>query len=40
MNLPTKQKRTHRRGEQTCGCRGGESGMGGSLGLVDADCDI
>ena len=23
MNLPTKQKQTHRRREQTCGCHGG-----------------
>ena len=23
MNLPTKQKQTHRHGEQTCGCQGG-----------------
>lgn len=24
MILPTKQKRTHAHGEQTCGCQGGE----------------
>ena len=24
MNLSTKQKETHRHGEQTCGCQGGE----------------
>ena len=23
MNLPTKQKQTHRHREQTCGCQGG-----------------
>ena len=23
MNLSTKQKQTHRHGEQTCGCQGG-----------------
>ena len=34
MNLPTKQKQTHRRREPTCGCQGGgrrmdwESGAG------------
>ena len=28
MNLPTEQKQTHRRGEQTCGCRGGGGGSG------------
>ena len=39
-NEPTlKQKQTHRRRDQTCGCQvGGEEGAGqtGSLGLVDA----
>ena len=33
MSLSTKQKLTHRRREQTCGCQGGEScgrdGVGG-----------
>ena len=28
MNLPTKQKKTHRRREQTCGCQGGKGGSG------------
>ena len=28
MNLPTKQKQTHRHGEQTCGCQGGGGGSG------------
>ena len=39
MNLSTKQKQTHRRGEQTCGCQGGGGGEGwsGSLGLADAN---
>ena len=39
MNLPTKQKQTHRHRDQTCGCQGGERGEGwtGSLGLVDAN---
>ena len=39
MNLPSKQKQTHRHRDQTCGCQvGGEEGAGqtGSLGLVDA----
>ena len=39
MNLSTKQKRTHRYREQTCGCQGG-GGVGegriGSLGLAEA----
>ena len=26
MNLPTKQKQTHRQREQTCGCQGGGGG--------------
>ena len=33
MNLPMKQKQTHRHREQTCGYQG----VGGSLGLVDAN---
>ena len=39
MNLPVKQKRTHRHREQTCGCQGGGVGEGwiGSLGLADAN---
>ena len=42
MNLFTKQKRTHRHKEQSCGCQGGwemGDGMGwtGSLGLADAN---
>ena len=38
MNLPTKQKQTHRHREQTCGCQGrGGGGWIGSLGLVDAN---
>ena len=37
MNLPMKQKQTHRHREQTCGCPGGrEEGWTGSLGLADA----
>lgn len=28
MNLPIKQKQTHRLGEQTCGCQGGREGGG------------
>ena len=43
MNLSTKQKQTHRRRGQTCGCQAGE-GLGegriGSLGLADANCYI
>ena len=35
MNLSTKQKQTHRHGEQTCGCQGGkgerEGGMDGEF---------
>ena len=40
MNLSTKQKQTHRRREQTCGCQGGGvvgEGWSGSLGLADAN---
>ena len=39
MNLSTKQKQTHRHGEQTCGCQGVEERVGwtGSLGLVYAN---
>ena len=40
MNLSTKQKQTHRRREQTCGCQGGgvmREGWSGSLGLADAN---
>ena len=35
MNLSTKQKQTHRHGEQTCGCQGegGRSGMDGEFGV-------
>ena len=41
MNLSTEQKPTHRHGARTCGCRGGESGLGEvSLGSVAANCDI
>ena len=29
MNLSTKQKQTHRHGEQTCGCQGGRGAGGG-----------
>ena len=37
MNLPTKQKHTHRHREQTCGCQGGRGeGWSGKLGLADA----
>ena len=28
MNLSTKQKQTHKHGEQTCGWQGGEDGLG------------
>ena len=40
MNLPTKQKQTHRQSNQTCGSQGGEGeeeGWTGNLGLVDAN---
>ena len=42
MNLSVKQKRTHRRRQQTCGCQGdgGGSGMDGEFGLVDANCYV
>ena len=43
MNLSTKQKKTHRHREQTCGCQGGgkeREGWTGSLWLVDANYDI
>ena len=33
MNLPTKQKQTHRHREQTCGCQGGEGGMDWEFGV-------
>ena len=35
MNLPTKKKQTHGRGEQTCGSQGGrgESGMDWEFGV-------
>ena len=35
MNLSTKQKETHRHGEQTCGCQGDRegSGMDGEFGV-------
>ena len=35
MNLPTKQKQTHRHREQTCGCqeKGGGSAMGWEFGV-------
>ena len=39
MNLPTKQKQTHRRREQPCGGQGGGQvgeGWTGSLGLAGA----
>ena len=34
-NLSAKQKQTHRHGEQTCGCQGGEgwSGIDGEFGV-------
>ena len=28
MNLSMKQKQTHKQGEHTCGCQGGEEGWG------------
>ena len=38
MNLPTKQKQTHRHREQTGGYQGGGGGgWTGNLGLVDAN---
>ena len=40
INLPTKQKQTHRSKEQTCGCQGGRwvgEGKIGSLGLTEAN---
>ena len=40
INLSTKQKQTHRRREQICGCQGGGGegeGWTGSWGLVDAN---
>ena len=39
MNMPMKQKQTHRHKEQTCGCQGGSRVRKeriGSLGLRDA----
>ena len=43
MNLPTKQKQTHRHREKSSGCQGGgeeEVGWMGSLRFVDANYDI
>ena len=43
MNLPTKQKHTHRHGDQTWGCQEGKAvheGWTRSVGLADADCHI
>ena len=43
MDLFTKQKETHRRRKQTCGCQGGGGegeGWTGSLGVVDSNYDI
>ena len=40
INIPMRQKQTHRHREQTCGCQGGrgvEEGWIGSLGLADAN---
>ena len=40
MNISTKQKQTHRRKEQTCGCQGEEGmkeGRIGGLELADAN---
>ena len=34
MNIPMKQKQTHRHREQTCGCQGGAGGREG-LGVWD-----
>ena len=36
MHLCTQQKQTHRHGEQTCGCQGGEgaSGMDWEFGVI------
>ena len=36
MNIATKWKQTHRRREQTCGCRGGGGERTGRLGSADA----
>ena len=33
MSLSTDKKQTHRDIEQTCGCRGGGSGMDGAFGV-------
>ena len=43
MNLPRKQKQTHRQKEQNYGCQWGgkaEEGWTGSLGLADTNCYI
>ena len=39
MNLSTKQKQTHRYGDQTCGYQEEQEGEGGTgnLGLIDAN---
>ena len=40
MNLPMKQKQTHRHREQACGCQrrvGEEEGCSGRLASADAD---
>lgn len=36
MNLPTKEKQTHRHKGQICGCQGGGKG----LGLVDVNYSV
>ena len=42
INLSTKQKKTHRHGEQTCGCQGEVAGVEwtGNLPLVDTNTYI
>ena len=35
MNLSTRQKQTHRHGEQTCGCQGERGGSG-----MDWECRV
>ena len=37
MNLSTKQKQTHRHGEQACGCQGTGRREWDGLGVVDAN---
>ena len=40
INLPMKQKQTHKHREQACGCQGIGEGWSGRLGLADGNNSI